>query len=134
MADLFRTLIITASDADTARAIAAAFGPGGIGMWTTGLSPTGHEPATHYISSGFVPTEFAALAPYARWEQEDAAWVLAEYNIGDPETIHAYISQAGLTLSLYEVEGLAARADISEQEPFVAMDRIGLKIVQEIDK
>lgn len=36
--------------------------PGLDGMFTTGMSPTGNAPATHYVSSGYVSeVEWAAL-------------------------------------------------------------------------
>jgi len=54
--DIFATIIVTADKAEQARTIAAEI-PGGEGMLTAGLSPTGAEPATHYIASGRVPEE-----------------------------------------------------------------------------
>jgi hypothetical protein len=131
MADLFRTLVIAAQDADNARAIAAAFGPGGVGMWTTPLSATGAEPATHYISSGYIPAEFVSLAPCTEWGQdEDGNWIAVSTYAGDAATVYAYAEQAGLTISLADIEGIFARADVSSQEPFVHMGRMGVKIVQ----
>lgn len=51
--DIFRTLIVPADQAPLARLIAETLDPVNCqGMFTTGLSPTGDEPATHYISSG----------------------------------------------------------------------------------
>jgi len=54
--DIFATIIVTADKAQAARDAAAQI-PGGEGMFTAGLSPTGAEPATHYISSGWIPAE-----------------------------------------------------------------------------
>ena len=54
--DIFATIIVTAAQAQAAREAAATI-PGGEGMLTAGLSSTGQEPATHYISSGWVPEE-----------------------------------------------------------------------------
>jgi len=56
MPDIFATLIVTAANVAQARTIAAQF-TGGEGMLTAGLSPTGAEPATHYIASGWIPAE-----------------------------------------------------------------------------
>ena len=56
MADVFATIIVTAAQAQAARDAAAQV-PGGEGMLTTGLSASGAEPATHYVSSGLVPAE-----------------------------------------------------------------------------
>ena len=54
--DIFATIIVTEAQAQAARDAAAQI-PGGDGMFTAGLSPTGAEPATHYIASGRVPEE-----------------------------------------------------------------------------
>jgi hypothetical protein len=52
--DVFRTIIVPADNVEAFRTQAATV-PGGEGMFITPLSPTGQEPATHYISSGFIP-------------------------------------------------------------------------------
>lgn len=130
MTDTFSTLIIAAQDAPLARQIAAAFGPGGAGMWTTPLSATGAEPATHYISSGYIPAEFVSLSPYATWTQdEQGAWVQTDYYPGDAATVFFYASQAGIQCTLADVEAVFARSDVSAQQPFVHMGRMGLKII-----
>ena len=88
--DLFRTLVIAAQDATNARAIAAAFGPGGVGMWTTPLSADGQEPTTHYISSGYIPEEFVSLAPCTTWEQDETGnWIASDIYPGDAATVYA---------------------------------------------
>lgn len=131
MADLFRTLIVTAADAPLAREIAAAFGPGGSGMWTTPLSADGQEPATHFISSGYIPAEFVGLAPCTTWAMdENGDWVEVGHYPGDAATVYAYASQAGIQCTLADIEGIFSRADVSEQEPFTATGRMGLVMVQ----
>ena len=73
--DIFATIIVTAAQAQAARDAAAQV-PGGEGMFTTGLSSTGQEPATHYISSGAVPQEIvdavASLADVSELPPADA--------------------------------------------------------------
>ena len=54
--DIFATIIVTAAQAQAARDAAAQI-PGGEGMFTSELSATGAEPATHYIASGWMPEE-----------------------------------------------------------------------------
>ena len=49
-------IIVPAAQAQAARDAAAQI-PGGEGMFTAGLSATGNAPATHYISSGWIPAE-----------------------------------------------------------------------------
>jgi len=56
MTDIFATIIVPAAQAQAARDAAAQI-PGGEGMFTAGLSASGSEPATHFISSGWIPTE-----------------------------------------------------------------------------
>lgn len=128
--DIFRTLIVPAANVSLARAIATSFGPGGEGMWTTPLSASGLDPATHYISTGYIPAEFVSLAPNTTWEQdENGQWVQTAHYAGDAATVHAYATQAGIECTLEDVEGIFARADVSEQEPFVAMGRLSLQII-----
>ena len=59
-----RTMIVPEGFVDLARALAEGIsGPAGAGMWTTGLSADGTEPATHYISAGLIEDTFASLLP-----------------------------------------------------------------------
>lgn len=130
MVDIFRTLIMPDAFVWLAREIAAAFGPGGEGMWTTGLSADGQEPASHFISSGYIPEAFACLAPLQVWEIGEDGWHMSGSEPGDPAAVYAAASGAGLACTLAEIEALFAAADVNEQEPFVAMDRLGIKLVQ----
>jgi len=133
MADTFSTLIVTSADADTARAIAAAFGPGGVNMWTTPLNSTGSGTPTHYISSGYIPSEFVALAPCTTWTMdENGNWVASDIYPGDAAAVYGFCQQAGLPYTLAEIEGVFSRADGSAQEPFVAMGRLGLHIINPV--
>ena len=131
MSDLFRTLIIAASDATLAREIAASFGSGGAGMWITPLSAGGEEPASYYISSGYIPAEFVSLAPLTTWawDAETGTWVAQSSEPGDAAAVYAYASQAGVSCTIEDVEGIFSRADVSDQPPFVAMGRMGLTII-----
>ena len=130
MADTFATLIVAAVDAPTSRAIAAAFGPGGVGMWTTPLSASGLDPATHYISTGYISAEFVAMAPMETWTQDEGGnWVQTDFYAGDAASVYEACQQAGLPYTLAEIEGVFSRSDVSQQEPFVALGRMGLTIV-----
>lgn len=62
MPDIFATLIVTAANVAQARTLAAEI-PGGEGMFTSELSATGNAPATHYISSGWIPAEIIDALP-----------------------------------------------------------------------
>lgn len=130
MSYLFRTLIVQAQDVEDSRAIAVAFGPGGVGMWTCPLSESGNEPATHYISTGYIPAEFASLSPCTTWEEDEQGnWVEVNYYPGDADTVYSYTSQVGLQITKEEIEGIFLRSDTSEQQPFTAMNRMNLKII-----
>ena len=134
MTDIFRTLILPATVTPLAQEIAATLSPGGIGMWLTGLSPTGAEPATHFISTGFIPPEFAHMVPEQFWTQDKTgAWVQTGSTPGDPQAVYEACTAEGMTVTLEEIEAVYAVADVTEQEPFVAMGRMGLVLVQSAD-
>lgn len=134
MADLFRTLIVPAAYVDAARQIAASFGPGGVGMWRTALSPTGAEPATHYISTGQIPAEFAGLSPYVEYgTDKDGKLIEKTRFAGDSDMVSALASKAKLPVTLKQIQAIFAASDVSTQEPFEAMARLGLKIINPPD-
>ena len=132
MTDIFKTLILPANVTPLAQEIAATLSPGGSGMWITGLSATGLPPATDYISTGFIPPEFAHMVPEQFWMQdEDGVWVQTGSNPGNPVAVYEACVAAGMTVTLEQIEAVFAVADVTEQEPFVAMGRLGVMIVQE---
>ena len=97
MMDIFRTLIVPAANVALARSIAASFGPGGENMWTTPLSASGNAPASHYISSGYVPEAYSYLVPCQTWEQSGSGpWVMTGSEPGDPVAVYDAASQAGV--------------------------------------
>ena len=99
-------------------------------MWTTPLSADGLEPVTHYISSGYIPQEFVSLAPSITWTQDkDNNWIATDHYPGDASAVYAYASANGVSCTLEDVEGVFNRSDCSAQEPFTAMGRMGLMIV-----
>ena len=132
MTDIFRTLILPADVTPLAQQIAATLSPGGVGMWTTGLSPDGTEPATHYISSGLIAPEFAHMVPEQFWEQdEEGAWVQTGVTLGNPEAVTEACNAAGLEVTLAQVDAVFAVADVTEQDAFTAMARLGLMMAIE---
>lgn len=131
MSYIFRTLIVTAADAPLAREIAASFGPNGENFWIVAYSADGQEPATHYITSGYVPPEFAYMVPLQVWEQdEDGVWTMVASEPGDPVAVYEAASANGVICTQDDVDGIFARADVTDQDVFVAMDRLGLKMIQ----
>jgi hypothetical protein len=132
--DIFRTLIVPADQVELARSIAASFGSGGEGMWTTPLSSDGLFPASHYISSGFIAEEFAYMVPEQFWTQdEDGNWVETGETDGNPEAVYEAAVAGGVECSQADVKGLFAVADVTEQDAFTAMSRLSLQLANEPD-
>ena len=129
----FRTLIIPTAHVQLARDLAAAISPeNASGMFTTAL--TDGQSVTHYISTGIVSDEFAAPLPLTAWARdEDGAWVQVSHWPGMPEAIAEMAGQLDPPFAVTAEQIAAAfnASDISEQEPFVAMARMGLSLWQE---
>lgn len=135
MTEIFRTLILPSADAPLARQIALTLSPvGGSGMWTTGLSADGNDPATHFVSTGLIGPDFAMLVPCTFWAtDEDGDWIVTGSEPGNASLVVLACGAVDppLALTEAEVQGIMDRADISEQEPFVAYSRMGLKLISE---
>ena len=128
---IHRTIIVPAAFQQIAQALceAAAEGGAGKGMFTTGLSETGTEPATHYISSGPIYQSFADLLPLTTvaYEEEVAAETTRPGNV---EVVEAIAAQAGFTLPPGTIAALFDAIDVTELGPWAAMARLGLVMVQ----
>ena len=131
---IHRTIIVPAAFQQLAQALceAAAEGGAGKGMFTTGLSETGTEPATHYISSGAIFDDLAALLPLTTVEPstDDGEPDMVTERPGDVAFVEGLAAQAGITLPAGTVAGLFDALDVSEQGPFEAGARLGLVMVQ----
>ena len=134
MADwAFRTLITTAATTPTAQSIAVTLSPtGGQNMWVSGLSATGNAPATHYVSTGLISPEFATLVPEQVWQWNTATnqWTLVSSTPGNPVACYQMCVAGGLSITQAQVNAVYAAADVTEQNPFVAFSRLGLKLVR----
>lgn len=133
MADIFRTILVPADQADLARTIAATLDPAhSQGMFETPLSPTGTEPATHFISTGMIGEGFAALIPLATWAQQGdpPEWVRTSYDPGKPAVTAAMCAKAELEVTEAQVKALYAAADVTAEDPWTALGRLNLRIVQ----
>jgi hypothetical protein len=131
MTDVFRTFVCPAAHADLARAL-CALEAGGAGMFTTGLSADGTEPASYYVSTGQVPGPLGLAAPCAVWEQDaEGAWVEVSREPGNPAAVYAASQAASppVTCTLADIEALFVASDITAQEPSTACGRLGLLIV-----
>jgi hypothetical protein len=132
---IFRTLIVTADTAPLARSIADTLDPrGAAAMWETPLSPTGALPATHFVSSGWIPPAWQAMVPTQWYAQDDTgAWVLVSETPGDPLAVIAGCAAQGVEINPAALAALYASADVTEQDPWTALARRGLRLVQEPD-
>ena len=125
------TIILPAAAQALARALCeAAAGESGAGMFTTGLSATGEAPATHFISSGAVENHFADILPVGTVTMVDDVNTV-ERSAGDVDAVIQLAKDAGQTVDAKTIGGLFAALDVSEQQPFVAMARLGLQLVTE---
>ena len=126
-----RTIIVPAAFQQLAQALceAAAEGDAGAGMFTTGLSAGGTEPASHFISSGPIFDSFADLLPLTTvaYEEDDTAETTRPGNVAVVEAIAA---QAGFTLPPGTIAALFDAIDVTELGPWAAMARLGLVMVQ----
>lgn len=86
------------------------------GMFTTGLSASGNVPATHWISSGWIPQVYAQT-------------------IRDPQLLYTRAKKAWeddgdvFPFTQTQVTNALGNCDISADPPFTAMARMGLKLI-----
>lgn len=124
---MLRTIVIPAALQTKAQGLCAGLaGAAGDGMFTTGLSATGTAPATHYISSGPISDDMAALLPCTTVDAEGIATTAP----GMPSAVPALAAKVDITVTEQQINALYASIDVSDQEPFQAMARLGLEIVR----
>jgi hypothetical protein len=130
--DILRTLVVTAADAPLARQIAETLSPAGVNMWLVGLSADGQEPATHYVSTGLIGEDFAAMVPCTFWAMdEDGDWVETGSEPGNAALVVLACASMDppLVVTEAEVQAIMDDSDISDQEPFTAFSRMGLMMI-----
>ena len=111
-----RTLIIPIAFAEPARAACMALtGSASEGLFTTLLYPEGGTEATHAISSGYIAGEFADLLPCG--DQP-----------GNTEALLELLKSVEFPITTEELTQLLSIIDISEEESYAAMARLGLSL------
>lgn len=111
-----RTIIVPDVQSQLARDLCAALaGPGGEGMFTTGLSADSAAPATHWISAGLIDSQFAALLPLGDTP-------------GQPDTVAMLAQDAGLAVTPEQVQALLDAVVVTELEPLSAIKTLGLML------
>ena len=121
---VYRCMIVPSAFTPLAKALCAGLTPGssGANMFERAISTTGNEPAEYFISSGPIEDTFAALLPLTTFDTEGNSVDTA----GHPETIVA-LAQGMVTLE--QIHALLAAIDVSDQDPFGALSRLGLKLI-----
>ena len=129
-----RTIIAPAAFQQLAQALceAAAEGAAGKGMLTTPLSETGTEPATHYLSSGYIEQQFADILPLTTVSQDGEGLPSVDTRPGNVAVVEGLAAQAGAQVPVGTIAALLGAVDVSEQGPFEAVARLGLVMVQEV--
>ena len=124
------TIILPAAAQALAQGLCvAAAGEAGSGMFTTGLSATGEAPATHFISSGAMEAKFAGILPLSTITTEDEVETVSK-TTGNIEAVIQLAADAGVAVDLATVGGLFAALDVTAQDPFAAMERLGLRLLE----
>ena len=124
-----RTMIVPAEHVDLTRALAEGIsGPAGAGMWTTGLSADGTEPATHYISAGLVEDTFADLLPLTTYTKDEEGVETSDTAPGDAQFI---ADKAEAPLSV--IEALLEAVTVTDEPAMTTMARMGLVLVTPVE-
>lgn len=114
MADIHITIIVADQDVAMARAIAAALSPAGFAEFRVGTRPVGSkDPATHWLTSGWLGEQFVALAE-------------------DPEALAQVCAQLKLPYTADQLKGMRERATIrpvAEIECLALLAEMGMEIV-----
>ena len=128
-----RVIIVPAAFQQLAQGLceAVAEGDAGENMFTTGLSATGESPITHYISAGQIYQEFADLLPLTTITQSETDPPVESTRPGNVAVIEGVAAQAGLSVPEGVIGVMLGAVDVTELDPFVALGRLGLKLVQE---
>jgi hypothetical protein len=103
---VFRTMIVSAAIAPTARQLAEAV-PAGLGMFVAAYSQTGSEPATHHVSEGWIEEQFAIA-------------------LESPEELVAMLAAVGVTIPLANAQALLSQATVSELPASEVLAAMGL--------
>ena len=111
MSDVHACMIVPASLAPLARALAGGLSDRGVGMFEVGLSATGNEPATHFISVGMIDAQIRNL-------------------LKDSAALFSACNAAGAPVTLAQCQALVTQSDVSGDDPWVAMARRGLQLVR----
>lgn len=109
----YRCLIVPATYQALAQDLCASLaGAAGEDMLTTGLSANGNPPATHYIAAGVISNEFAVL-------------------MSDPALLYQACAPVDVSVTYQQCVDILSASDISMVQPFDAIARLGLQLINE---
>jgi len=126
-------MIVPLAQQALAQQIATTVAPvAGQNMFTTPLSADGQEPATAFVSTGYIGPEWNVLMPLQTWEEVDGVWTQTDAQPGDAAQLLAAIQaeDPDTTITLSQLVGLFAVCDVTTQDPWVAFSRLQMQIVQ----
>lgn len=124
--NVLRTIIVPAGLVVKARALGKEVDRRGDGMFTTGLSPTGVLPATHYISSGIIDTQFATVLGDGL--MLDAA---ADAGAKAQGLVRASTKTDAVNTVAQAIVHVGEAPDGSPEDVHALLERLGLKIISE---
>ena len=131
MAWAYRNMIVSDAAVDTCRSLAMLLAGEAQKLWTTPLSADGKEPATHWISTGLIEEQFAALMPLGTWAQDEKGeWVLDSYYEGQPALLAQLSTDAGFPMTDVEVVAIFNECDVTLEDPQTSFGRLGLQMIQ----
>lgn len=108
----FRTMIVPLAWRKDAYDMARALAPASTeSMFIVRLSPTGFLPVTHYISTGYISELFGKA-------------------VLDPVFMHSLCVAIDYPCTQEHCNMLSAACDTTEDDPFAALARLGLQIIQ----
>ena len=129
---IMRSMVIPDAYRTLANSIADMFAGSPQNMWNFPLSATGQAPATHWIAAGPVPNEYEVMAPWQVWDvDQDGEWVMTDSYPGQPDQVWAACQAADppVVCTLQDVQDLFTVADVTDEDPWTSMARLGLQPV-----
>lgn len=128
---IMRSMVIPDAYRTLANSIADMFAGSPQNMWNFPLSATGQAPVTHWIAAGPVPNEYEVMAPWQVWQQQDGQWVMTDSYPGQPDQVWAACQAADppVVCTLQQVQDLFTAADVTDEDPWTSMGRLGLQPV-----
>ena len=129
-----RAMIIPAADRDTARKIWGTLDPEYADTFRFACGSAADPESkiiSHYCDAGPITEAAALLMPLEYWtlDPDTGFWVLQYRDDGNPKRVYWFCKSKGAEFSLEQIEGIWARASVSEQSLDAALARAGLRII-----